>query len=79
MSYKVWKAQFDRDPSIVGRTFNLNGQLWTLIGIMPPPNPGDPWTFATVIVLTLAIGVPACFFPARRATRVDPLDALRYE
>lgn len=41
--------------------------------------PGDPWTFATVIVLILAIGLLACFFPARRATTVDPLDALRYE
>jgi len=30
-------------------------------------------------VLVIAIGIAACYFPARRATRVNPIDALRYE
>jgi putative ABC transport system permease protein len=32
----------------------------------------DPLTFATVAVVVLGAGVAACWFPARRATRVDP-------
>jgi putative ABC transport system permease protein len=39
----------------------------------------DPWTFGVVVILIVAVGLAACFFPARRATRVDPIVALRYE
>lgn len=50
----------------------LSRQLWNV-------SPFDPISFAVVAVFLLLIGIQACFWPARRAAKVDPVTALRYE
>jgi len=55
-----------------GVTRLLASQLWGV-------SPYDPFTMCAVVAVVAGAGFAACYFPALRATRVDPMDALRYE
>ena len=60
---------------VVAGTFVTRVLTDMLFGVTPR----DPLTFAGVPVLLLLVALLACYIPARRATRIDPLIALRSE
>jgi putative ABC transport system permease protein len=68
--------------TLLGITIGLMGAAW-LTGAMKSllfgVRPNDPLTFVIVSALLLAVALAATYIPARRATKVDPMVALRFE
>ena len=69
-------------PVFVGVALGILG-AWVLTGSMETllfeVQPNDPVTFATVVFLLAGVAALACWIPARRAARLDPIAALRAE
>jgi ABC-type antimicrobial peptide transport system permease subunit len=66
----------------IGLTLGLAGAFGlsrVLRTILVQITPSDPLTFVAISVLLTGVAIAACLVPARRATRVDPLTALRAE
>jgi predicted permease len=67
---------------VAGVAAGLLGSIWIsrfVKDLLFRVAPNDPSTLALAIVVLVAIALFACYVPARRATRVDPMVALRYE
>ena len=68
--------------AVTGVILGLAGSYWLmrlLDTLLFEVKPTDTSSFATVSVGLLIVAFVACYIPARRATKVDPLEALRYE
>jgi predicted permease len=81
---RVLRGVFNRGmrPVMVGLAIGLAGAFWLsrlMASLLFEVEPRDPMTYASVTALLLAIAALACYVPARRVLRVDPVIALRTE
>jgi putative ABC transport system permease protein len=68
--------------TVIGVCFGVVGALGLtrfLGNLLYEVQPTDPPTFVGVLLLLLSVSIAASYLPARRAMRVDPMVALRYE
>jgi putative ABC transport system permease protein len=80
----IWRIVFRQGLAIValGTLIGILGALGltrAMASFLYGVNAHDPLTYLAVSFLISAVTLLACYIPARRAMRVDPMEALRYE
>ena len=66
--------------TLIGTAIGLAGALALtrlMSSLLFGVSDADPATFAVIVLLLIAVSLIACYLPARRATRIDPLIALK--
>jgi putative ABC transport system permease protein len=69
-------------PVMIGLGVGLVAAMWIarlVASLLFGVGPHDPAAFAAASIALVAAALAACFAPARRATRINPIDALRNE
>ncbi len=69
-------------PVATGTLLGIIGAFWLtrfLQSLLYEIQPSDPFTFCAVLIIMLVVAVAACYVPARQASRLDPMVALRIQ
>ena len=67
---------FPRHYVLPSAAFGVGKLLQSLLVQM---SPSDPLTLSGIVTVLVAVSIVACYWPAHRATELDPVVALRYE
>jgi len=75
MRQGLWKTGIGLCIGVVSAIFLSR----LMVGMLFELKPTDPWAYLLVSLILAAVALASCYFPARRAAKIDPIEALRTE